>query len=202
MDIFDNQNVFDIMKSKDRILDSLAMDINAEIPADTEISGDVVIMPGVKIKPGVVIEGPVYIGKNSVIGPHAFIRRGTIIGENCEIGRAEIKGSVLMNNVKAHHHCYVGDSVIGNDVNIGAGVVLANFKFEGSDVIIDGKTAGKKFGAVLGDCASVGCNTTCAPGTLIGAGCWIYPLSLVRGFVPENSIFKCRVEQEIVKKRQ
>jgi bifunctional UDP-N-acetylglucosamine pyrophosphorylase/glucosamine-1-phosphate N-acetyltransferase len=200
-EIFDNKNVFDILKSKDELLKSIEIDINTEIPSDTQITGDIVIMPGVKIKAGVVIEGPVYIGKNSVIGPHAYIRKGTIIGENCEIGRAEIKGSIVMNRTKAHHHCYIGDSVIGNDVNVGCGVVFANFKFEGSDVIIDGKNVGKKFGAVVGDDVSIGCNSVCAPGTLIGAGCWIYPLSSVRGFVAADSIVKTKTELEIVKKK-
>ncbi|MDD5182079.1 MAG: glucose-1-phosphate thymidylyltransferase [Candidatus Nanoarchaeia archaeon] len=199
--IFEAESVLDMLKKKDEILDSLEIDINTEIPADTQISGDVVIMPGVKIKAGVVIEGPVYIGKNSVIGPHAFIRKGTIIGENCEIGRAEIKGSIIMNRTKAHHHCYIGDSVIGNDVNVGCGVVFANFKFEGSDVVVDNKNVGKKFGAIVGDDVSIGCNSVCAPGTLIGAGCWIYPLSSVRGFVAADSVFKTKIEHEIVEKK-
>lgn len=199
-EIFEAGSVLEMLKKKNEILEGIELDINTEIPSDTQISGDVVIMPGVKIKAGVVIEGPVYIGKNSVIGPHAFIRKGTIIGENCEIGRAEIKGSIVMNRTKCHHHSYVGDSVVGDNVNIGCGVVFANFKFEGSDVVVDGKSVGKKFGSVVGDDVSIGCNSVCSPGTLIGAGCWIYPLSSVRGFIAEDSIVKTKITQEIVKK--
>lgn len=199
-EIFEAKSVLDILKKKDELLAGMEMDINVEIPADTKISGDVVIMPGVKLNPCVVIEGPVYIGKNSVIGPHAYIRKGTIIGENCEIGRAEIKGSIMMNDTKAHHHCYIGDSIIGNGSNIGAGCVLANFKFEGKDILVNNISAGRKFGSVIGNNVSLGCNSVCAPGSLIGAGCWIYPLSSVRGFVPEHSVVKTKIEQEIIDK--
>ena len=186
-EIFDAENVLSILKIKDEILSK-----------QTE---KVFIDPSTTVKEGVVIEGRVYIGKNCVIGPHAYIRNGTIIGDNCGIGRAEIKNSVIMNGSKVPHHCYIGDSVLGCDVNMGAGTVLANFKFEGKDIIVDGMNVGRKFGAIIGDDVSIGCNTTCSPGTLIGPNTWTYQLSSIRGFIPEDSIVKCRIEQEIVEKK-
>ena len=144
------------------------------------LTGDSVFVdPSTHVKEGVVIEGPVWIGKNCVIGPHAYIRKGTIIGDNCEIGRAEIKNSILLDGVKAHHHCYIGDSIIGNHVNVGAGVILSNFKFEGAEIKVDGKSLGRKFGAVIGDNVNIGCNAVLAPGTFVGANVWIYPSALL-----------------------
>ena len=100
---------------------------------------------GTKIGTFVEIQKNTFIGKNCKIGPHAYIRKGTIIGDNCEIGRAEVKGSVIMNGVKAHHHCYIGDSIIGDNVNIGAGVVLTNFKLGGKMIKLGDVEIGRKF---------------------------------------------------------
>jgi len=188
-EIFAVKDVCNIHKKKTELLEKLCK------------NEAVVIDKSTKVKEGVVIEGPVWIGKNCVIGPHAFIRKGTIIGDNCEIGRIEIKGSVIMNNVKAHHHGYIGDSVIGDGVNVGAGVVFTNFKLHGADIVVEGKNIGRKFGAIVGDNTSIGCNTVTAPGTFIGPDVWIYSLCSLNGFIPKNSIVKHKPVHEVVDKQ-
>lgn len=184
-DIFAVKNVWETLEKKNEFLKDK----------------DTVIDPTTKIKEGVVIEGPVYIGKNCTIGPHAYIRKNTIIGDNCKIGRMEIKSSIIMNNVKAHHTGYIGDSIIGEGTNIGAGVVLTNYKLGGRVIKLGDIELGKKFGAVIGDHTSIGCNTTTMPGTFIGHNVWIYPLCTVNGFVPENTIVKHKQPHEVVEKK-
>ena len=201
-ELFNAKKVWEILGKKDGVLKKLKSKVDVKVLDDVHISGDVVILEGTVLKPGTVIEGPVYIGKDCVIGPHAYIRKNTIIGNNCEIGRMEVKGSVIMNNVKAHHHGYIGDSIVGDSVNIGAGVVLTNFKFGGSDIKLGEINLGRKFGAVLGDGTSLGCNTCTMPGTFIGPETWIYPNCNVNGFVPENMIVKHKQPHEIVGKKK
>jgi bifunctional UDP-N-acetylglucosamine pyrophosphorylase/glucosamine-1-phosphate N-acetyltransferase len=139
----------------------------------------------------VTIIGPVIIGENCVIMPGALIRPGTIIGNNCTVGHGcEIKNSVIQNYAKVQSLTFVGDSVIGKSARLGSGTITANRKFDQSNIII--KTDGGPidigttfFGCVLGDNSRVGANSVTQPGTLIGKYCWIYPLTSVRGFVPE-----------------
>ena len=126
------------------------------------------------------VEGDVFIGKNTVIGPNAYIRGPTSIGRNCAIGvGSTVKSSVLQNNVKAKHLTYVGDSVVGDNVNFGAGTQIANFRFDEKEVkILTRKgwknTGRKKFGAAIGDNTKFGILSGVMPGKLIGSDCWIY----------------------------
>jgi len=139
------------------------------------------------VRPYSVIEDS-YIGENCVIGPHAYIRKGCIILDEVQIGRAEIKGSILMKGVKAHHHSYVGDSILGERVNVAAGFITANLRFDGREVKVEGHETGlRKFGAILGDDIKTGVNAITLPGTLVGPESWIYPLAVVRGFHPRGS---------------
>lgn len=142
------------------------------------------------------ITGPVIIGHNTEIRHNAFIRGNAIIGDNCVVGNScEIKNSFIFNNVQIPHFNYVGDSVLGYKSHIGAGVILSNVKsIPGNvNVVIDGNkidTGLRKFGAILGDYVEVGCNSVLNPGTLVGKNSVVYPLSRVRGTIPENNIFK------------
>ena len=149
----------------------------------------------VEIHPSAVVEGPCIIGAGSVIRQSAFIREKVIIGEKCVIGNSsEVKNSVLMNRVQLPHYNYVGDSVLGNFVHLGAGAICSNLKSDGKNVVIHGgsdiETKLRKLGAILGDYVEIGCNCVMNPGTVIGKNTSVYPLTSVRGVIPPDSIVK------------
>ncbi len=151
---------------------------------------------GTIIEPGAFISGPCIIGENCVIRHGAYIRGDVITGDGCVIGHAtEIKHSILLNNAGAAHFNYVGDSILGNHVNLGAGVKLANLKLNHDDVFIFLKgdkisTKLKKMGAILGDNVQLGCNAVTNPGTLMGPGSFCYPCACVKGFIPSKTIIR------------
>lgn len=148
---------------------------------------------GCKIYPGAYIEGPCVIGKEVEIGHCAFIRPYSLIGDFCKIGHAtEVKHSIFLNHAKAPHFNYVGDSILGLDVNLGAGVVCANYKINKKEVFVrqgDKKipTEMKKFGAIIGDGSSLGCNSVTNPGTILRKGFLCQPCTNVQSsFLSEN----------------
>ncbi len=157
---------------------------------------DVFIGQGVKIDESARIKGPVLIGKNTVIGFGALLRGPLIIGDNCIIGRSEIKHSILLNQVFAEHFNYIGDSIIGNKVNFGAGTKVANLRFDWQNIKIDYQekkidTSLQKLGAIIADGCQLGCNSVLNPGTILGKKCSVYPLVSVKaGVYKDNSIIK------------
>jgi len=155
----------------------------------------------VKISDTSTLYGPLIIDHETEIRTGAFIRGNVIIGKNCVIGNStEIKNSVIMDNVQLPHYNYVGDSVIGNYAHLGAGAIISNLKSTKTEVYIDRTfpTGLRKAGAFIGDNVEVGCNSVLNPGTVIGKGSIIYPVSCVRGFIEENTIVK--VELNISKR--
>lgn len=159
-----------------------------------------------KIAPTASINGPCIIGKDAEIRQCAFIRGNAIVGEGAVVGNStELKNVILFNKVQVPHYNYVGDSILGYKAHMGAGSITSNVKSDKKLVVVHGKdfaieTGMKKFGAMLGDHVEVGCNSVLNPGTVVGRNSNIYPLSCVRGVVPENSIFKNK--DEIVTKRE
>ncbi|HEY5235675.1 MAG TPA: UDP-N-acetylglucosamine diphosphorylase [Rhabdochlamydiaceae bacterium] len=151
---------------------------------------------GTVIEPGAYIEGPAIIGPYNQIRHGAYIRGNVITGERCIIGHStEIKHSILLDRAHAAHFNYVGDSILGNDVNLGAGVKLANFRLDRKDVfvLLQGQkisTGLKKMGAIVGDGAQLGCNAVANPGTLIGPKAFCYPCINIKGIVPSRAIYK------------
>lgn len=149
-----------------------------------------------KIASSAYIGEPCIIGEGTEVRQCAFIRGSVLIGKNCVIGNStEIKNSILFDGVQVPHFNYVGDSIFGYKAHLGAGAITSNVKSDKSPVTVkdrDNKisTGLKKFGAMLGDLVEVGCNSVLNPGTVIGKNSTVYPLSCVRGIVPENSIFK------------
>ena len=145
-----------------------------------------------------------YIGSTCIIGAGtevrhcAFIRGSALVGENCVIGNSvELKNVIIFDNVQVPHYNYVGDSILGYKSHMGAGSITSNVKSDKTLVVVKDRfnheeieTGLKKMGAMLGDYVEVGCNSVLNPGTVIGRNSNIYPLSKVRGVVPENSIFK------------
>lgn len=157
--------------------------------------------PGVWVHKTAVIAPTAYLGAPCIIGAGtevrhgAFIRGAALVGENCVVGNSvELKNVILFDNVQVPHYNYVGDSILGYKSHMGAGSLTSNVKSDKTLVVIHGqqefKTGLKKVGAFLGDFVEVGCNSVLNPGTVIGRGSNVYPLSCVRGTVPENSIYK------------
>ncbi len=150
------------------------------------------------------IASPCIIGENTEVRHSAFIRGSVIIGNGCVVGNStEIKNSIVFDSVQIPHYNYVGDSILGYRSHLGAGAITSNVKSDKTLVAVrtaEGniETGLKKFGAMVGDYVEVGCNSVLCPGTVIGRNSNIYPLSRVRGFVPESSIFKA--SDNIVKK--
>ncbi|HWT75415.1 MAG TPA: UDP-N-acetylglucosamine pyrophosphorylase [Mobilitalea sp.] len=162
----------------------------------TKIGEDVWIAKSAKIAPTASISGPTIICKDAEIRHCAFIRGSAIVGEGAVVGNStELKNVILFNKVQVPHYNYVGDSILGYKAHMGAGSITSNVKSDKSLVAVHSgdlklETELKKFGAVLGDNVEVGCNSVLNPGTVIGRNANIYPLSMVRGYIPEASIYK------------
>jgi UDP-N-acetylglucosamine diphosphorylase / glucose-1-phosphate thymidylyltransferase / UDP-N-acetylgalactosamine diphosphorylase / glucosamine-1-phosphate N-acetyltransferase / galactosamine-1-phosphate N-acetyltransferase len=158
---------------------------------------------GTLIEPGVYIKGPALIGKGCEIRHGAYIRGNVIIEDGAIVGHStEVKNSILLKRAHAAHFNYVGDSILGEDSNIGAGVICANFRLDQGEVSvrIDDKkfrTGSKKLGLILGDRSQIGCNSVVSPGTLVGKDVLCYPCMHVQGTIPSNSKrkLKQRVEE-------
>jgi len=167
----------------------------------------VFIGEGTLIEDGAMIKGPAIIGRNCEIRHNAYIREHVIIGDHCVIGNScEVKNSLLFNHAVAPHFNYVGDSILGYKAHLGAGVKISNFKLVPGNITveIDGKpfdTGLRKFGALLGDEADIGCNAVLNPGSIIGRGSVIYPNTNWRGTLPANRIVKNKGVQEVAERR-
>ncbi len=158
------------------------------------------IAKSAKVAPTAYINGPAIIGEGTEVRHCAFIRGNAIVGNDCVVGNStELKNVILFNNVQVPHYNYVGDSILGHKSHMGAGSITSNVKSDKTLVTIKTKegiieTGLKKFGAMLGDEVEVGCNSVLNPGTVVGKDVNIYPLSMVRGFVPAHSIYKLQGE--------
>lgn len=159
------------------------------------------------VEPGAYIKGPAIIGKNTQVRQGAYIRGDVIVGDRCVVGHTtEVKGAVMLNGAQAGHFAYIGDSILGNHVNLGAGTKLANLKMIKGNVIVrhNGKeidTGLRKFGAIIGDYGELGCNSVTSPGTILGKNCIVYPCASIHGIFEENSIIKFRPAIEVTKRR-
>jgi len=173
------------------------------------VRGKVYIAEGAVVEPGAYVMGPAVIGAGTVVRHGAYVRGNVVTGANCIIGHTtEVKNSIFLDGAKAAHFAYVGDSVLGRDVNLGAGTKCANFKIQaGNEEIViraDGKeypTGLRKLGAILGDGVELGCNCVTAPGTLVGRGTLVYPCVSLRGVIPPNSIVKMKSSVQIVSRK-
>ncbi|MBE3578094.1 MAG: glucose-1-phosphate thymidylyltransferase [Limnochordales bacterium] len=169
------------------------------------VGPDVYVGPEAVVEPGAYIIGPAWIGGKAVVRHAAYIRENVWIADGALVGHAtEVKASIFLERAQAPHFNYVGDSILGFGVNLGAGTRLSNLKNDGSEVTIrlpDGseiRTGRRKLGAILGDGVKTGCNAVLNPGTLIGPETLVYPGAVVRGYIPGHSIVKVRPVQEVV----
>ena len=159
----------------------------AKLIGSPVIGENVFLGEGTIVEPGVYIRGPAWIGKNCEIRHGAYIRENVIAGDGCVLGNScEFKNCVLLSGAHVSHFSYVGDSVVGGDVNLGAGVILSNYRLDGQAIRV--RVAGqlvetglRKFGAMVGDRASIGCNAVVNPGSLVAKEARILPGTIWRG---------------------
>lgn len=164
----------------------------------TVASRGVRIGEGVVIEPGVCIIGPAIIGDGVILRHGAYLRENVLLGAGVKVGHAsEIKHSILLNGARAPHFNYVGDSILGVEVNLGAGAICSNYKnvpFGGEVTVNTGSekiaTGLRSFGAVIGDHAKIGCNSVLNPGTVVGRHVQTYPGVMLRGVIPAHQLIK------------
>ena len=176
--------------------------LGPSLPKDEyeEIKENVWAAKSAVIFPTAYLNGPVIIGKNTEVRHGAFIRGSALVGDSAVVGNStELKNVILFNNVQVPHYNYVGDSILGYRFHMGAGSITSNVKSDKTLVTVKYQgekitTGLKKFGAILGDCVEVGCNSVLNPGSVICPNSNIYPLSMVRGVVPPKSIYKTASE--------
>lgn len=165
-----------------------------------KIGDDIWVAKSATVAPTAYLHGPLIICENAEIRHCAFIRGTAIVGAGAVVGNStELKGSILFDSVQAPHYNYVGDSILGYKSHMGAGSITSNLKADKSIVYITVNvekicTGRKKLGAILGSRVEIGCNSVLNPGTVIGSDTNVYPLSMVRGWIPEKSIYKFKGE--------
>lgn len=167
-------------------------------PAGVHVEGFVFIHPTVKLPAYATIIGPAWIGEGTEIRPGAFIRGNVIVGANCVLGNAcEFKNCLLMDGAQVPHFSYVGDSILGNGAHFGAGVICSNLRLDQKLITVRTpaevfETGLRKFGAIVGDRAEVGCNAVLNPGTVLGPRALVMPTVAFSGCLPAATIAKSR----------
>ena len=189
-----------------KIKELVAKLLKEGIPGYKLLKEGVLVGEDVTIYPTATIIPPAIIGSHTEVRPGAFLRGNVITGENCVLGNSsEFKNCILLYHVQAPHYNYVGDSILGNYAHMGAGSICSNLKSDGKNIVIHGdaeiESGLRKIGAILGDYADIGCQSVLNPGTVIGQHTQVYPLSMVRGVVPENSIYKAKDNIVVKEKR-
>ncbi len=181
-----------------KVLDEYIRRVGRQLPSDEYISlgRDIWVGKNTRIDPSANIAGPLIIGNDTELRPNAYIRGSVIIGRGCVIGNAtEIKSSIVFDGVNLPHYNYVGNSIIGYRAHLGAGAILSNLKSDRSNVrvTINGEridTGLKKLGSIIADFVEVGAGAVLMPGTIVGKGARIYPLTMAKGYIEEGHILK------------
>ena len=188
-------------------IEEFIIKLGASLPPDEyELRGENVwVAKSAKVFSSAYLHGPCIIGPETEVRQCAFIRGRALVGKGCVVGNStELKNVIIFDHVEVPHYNYVGDSILGYRSHMGAGSITSNIKSDRTLVTIDTasgriETGLIKIGAMLGDHVEVGCNTVLNPGSIVGRNTNIYPLSMVRGYIPANSIYKRR--GEIAEKR-
>jgi NDP-sugar pyrophosphorylase family protein len=207
--LFENSvNVWDALKQITSYLQfRLKPAIHGRLVGKPFVSGAVFVGKGTIIEQGAMIKGPAWIGEGCEIRNGCYIRENVIIGSGCVVGNScEFKNSIVFDEAQVPHFNYVGDSILGYRAHLGAGVILSNVKLDRGEITIPHgltlvPTGLKKFGAVIGDHAEIGCNSVINPGSLIGRRTILYPGTVWKGVAPANSIVKTRQEHEVIPRR-
>jgi UDP-N-acetylglucosamine diphosphorylase / glucose-1-phosphate thymidylyltransferase / UDP-N-acetylgalactosamine diphosphorylase / glucosamine-1-phosphate N-acetyltransferase / galactosamine-1-phosphate N-acetyltransferase len=189
------------------LAENLRPRILGKVEPGAHVGPEVFIDEGTVVEPGAVIKGPAWIGKNCQVRTGCYIRENVIVGDGAVLGNScEFKNCVIFDNCEVPHFNYVGDSVLGYKAHLGAGVILSNVKLDRGAISVRSSegvvpTGLRKFGAILGDHAEVGCNSVINPGSVIGRSSIIYPLSNFNGVLPARSILKTRQTQQVLARR-
>ena len=187
---------WDLLEANEQILKKQQTNLNGEIEQGVLIKGGAVIEKGAVLKAGCRLEGPVHIGQNCQVGPNAYLRSYTCLGDDARVGAAsEIKNSIVMAGTKIPHLSYIGDSVLGEYCSLGAGTITANLRFD--EAAIKSRVKGalvssgrKKLGAVMGDEVRTGINVSIFPGVKVGHGAWLGPSAIVEKDVASGARIK------------
>jgi NDP-sugar pyrophosphorylase family protein len=171
------------------------------------IGESVFVGSGTIVEQGAMLKGPAWIGENCHIRSGCYVRENVIVGNNVVMGNScEFKNCIIFDDAQVPHFSYVGDSILGYKVHLGAGVILSNVKLDRGEISVlatDGMIATglKKFGAIVGDRSEIGCNAVINPGSVIGRDCIIYPGATFRGVLPSHSILKVRQNSQVLSRR-
>jgi len=180
------------------MIKAMILELGAKLPKTEyeQIAETIWVAKDALVAPSAALNGPLIIGHETEVRHCAYIRGNVLVGQGCVVGNStELKNVILMNQVQVPHYNYVGDSVLGFKAHMGAGSITSNVKSDKSIVTVrigeeKLETGLKKFGAILGDKVEIGCNSVLNPGSIVGRSSHVYPLSMVRGVVPANSIYK------------
>ncbi|HIT68681.1 MAG TPA: UDP-N-acetylglucosamine pyrophosphorylase [Candidatus Aphodomonas merdavium] len=169
-------------------------------------AGNIWIAKDAQIAPSASLCGPLIVDEGAQIRHCAFVRGSAIVGKGAVVGNStELKNCILFDGAQAPHYNYIGDSILGYKAHMGAGSITSNLRSDKGNITVHGpeiRTGMRKFGAMIGDFAEIGCGSVLNPGTVIGRETIVYPLSSVRGCVAEKSIYKhageiaARIEKE------
>jgi len=215
LESFEHRSLFDglthvweaLKRVEAYLAEHLKPGIQGEVHDGAWVDSDVYIGPGAVVEPGALVKGPTIIGAGAVVRHGAYVRGNCVVGKKCVVGHAtELKHVIMLDGSQAAHFNYVGDSILGAGVNLGAGTKLSNLKNDGKEVVVRTadrsiNTGMRKLGAVLGDRVHMGCNSVTSPGTLVGPGSAVYPNAVLRGVYPAASVIKLRQHIETVPAR-
>ena len=178
------------------------------VPAGVQLVGDVFIHPTVKLPHTATIHGPAWIGPNTELRPGVFIRGQVIVGAGCVLGNScEFKNALLMDKAEVPHFNYVGDTIVGNRGHLAAGVICSNLRLDRKNIrlrLSDGTrvdTGLRKFGAIVGDAAEVGCNAVLQPGTILGRRALVHPVMAFGGILAEGMVAGPRSAEMLIRPR-
>ena len=186
---------WDILNTNEVVMKKLEHKILGNVEKNVKIIPPVFIDENTIVREGSYITGPVRIGKNCTIGPNSFIRKNTVIGDKCHIGMCEVKNSIIYDNSNIPHFNYIGDSIIDENCNLGAGTMVANLRFDDRSIPMEIKnkkidSQRRKMGCIMGDNTKTGINVTIYPGRIIGSSCFIYPGKIVDKNIPDNTVLR------------
>ncbi len=202
-DWFDVGRPWDLLDANVWALKRLDHKVLGTVEQGAHLIGSVTVAESARVRSGAYIEGPVFIDEEADIGPNCFIRSGTSLGKKVRVGNAcEIKNSILMDGTHVGHLSYVGDSILGEKCNLGAGTIVANYRFDGGSIKMMIKdqvvnTGRRKLGAVLGDNVKTGIKSLFMPGVKVGANTWVGANFMVERDLPANSIATLKQNSEI-----
>jgi len=201
--LFEVEEPWQVLARLDALLSHLVDDRRGDVHPTAVLEGKVVIEPGASIGPHAFVQGPAWLMAGARVGHGAYLRDGVLLAPHATVMHAsEAKRAIFLAGAKAPHFNYVGDSVLGHRVNLGAGVKLANFKATADEIQMDGRPTGlRKLGSLVGDDVSLGCNAVLAPGTVVGARTVVYHGATLRGVIPADTMVKLRPELDVVPRR-